>query len=275
MEYRTDLAIEFQKTAQDGQIESKKYGKTEVFFQFLEKDNNNLKKKGKYITIKVGNISLLPDYSDIEKAIISCLEKLLPEKRENVLVAGLGNREITSDNIGPLVASKILATRHIKDQFSKIEGLEKLKSVTVITPSVLGKTGVEASEVIDAVAKKIKPDCIIVIDALCANSIENLFSVIQLCDSGISPGSGVKNARKEISYDTLGIPTVALGVPTVIEADVMARELSKNENLEETQLLVTPKDADLLSLNISQAISSALNLFLQPEIDREIILSLV
>ncbi len=275
MEYRTDLAIEFEKPAENEEIKALKTGKITTFFQTVEEQNEKGKKRGKYATIRVGDISLLPDYSDIEKAIDYCLCELLPKIRENVLIAGLGNRDITSDNIGPEVASKILATRHIKDQFSKIEGLQNIKSVSVISPSVLGKTGVESGEIISAVVEKIKPDCVIVIDSLCANTIDNLFSVIQLTNSGISPGSGVKNARKEISFETLGVPTVAIGVPTVIEANVIANELSKTEIPKQNQLLVTPKDADLLSLNISQAISSALNLFLQPNVDKEIINGLV
>jgi len=275
LENRTDLAIEFEKPAQKSRTQHKNFGRIGVVFSNLEEDNIYGKRKGKYATLKVGNISLLPDYSEIEKALVFCLEKLLPKKREKVLVAGLGNREITSDNIGPNIASKILATRHIKEEFSKLDGFEKMKSVSVISPSVLGKTGVETSEIISAMVEKIKPDCVIVIDALCASKIENLFSVIQLCDSGISPGSGVKNNRKELSYETLKIPTVAIGVPTVIEAKVIAKELTKNEKTQASELLVTPKDADLLSENITQAISTALNVFLQPDIDREIVLNLV
>ena len=275
MHSRTDLAIEFQKMQKKEEFEEQNFGKIKVLFSFLEEDNPYGKRKGKYATLKVGNISLLPDYKDIEKALVFCLSRLLPKTRENVLLVGLGNSDITSDNIGPDTASKILATRHIKDQFQKSEGLKKMKSVSVIAPSVLGKTGIEASEIVASVVEKINPDCVIVIDALCANTTENLFSVIQLSDSGISPGSGVKNTRKELSFYTLGVPTVAIGVPTVVEAQVIAKELTGKSSSKKTDLIVTPKDADLLSSNICEAISTALNVFLQPEIDREIILSLV
>ncbi len=275
MANRTDLAIEFQKNEEKLNYKEQNFGKIKVLFSSLEEDNPYGKRKGKYATLKVGNISLLPDYEDIEKALKFCLSSLLPEKRENVLLVGLGNSDITSDNIGPDTASKVLATRHIKDQFTKIEGLHKMKSVSVIAPSVLGKTGIEASEIVASVISKIKPDCVIVIDALCANKAENLFSVIQLCDSGISPGSGVKNTRKELSFHTLGVPTVAIGVPTVVEAQVIAKELTGKTVSRETDLIVTPKDADLLSSNISDAIATSLNVFLQPDIDREIVLQLV
>ncbi|MBR6533896.1 MAG: GPR endopeptidase [Clostridia bacterium] len=275
MTARTDLAIEFQKNAEKEIIKEQNFGEIKAFFTELNDNNPYGKRKGKYATIKVGNIDLLPDFEDVEKALLFCLCELLPTFRENILVVGLGNREITSDNIGPNTASKILATRHIKGQFQAIEGFEKMKSVSVITPSVLGKTGIEASEIVSSLVKKIKPDAVIVIDALCANDTQNLFSVIQLCNSGISPGSGVKNTRKELSETTLGVPTVAIGVPTVVEAAVIAKELTGKKAEQKTDLLVTPKDADLLSLRMSEAISAALNVFLQPEIEPEIVLSLV
>lgn len=275
MTARTDLAIEFQKNAEKEVIKEQSFGEIKTFFTELEENNPYGKRKGKYATIKVGNIELLPDFEDIEKALVFCLCELLPNNRENILVVGLGNSEITSDNIGPNTASKILATRHIKGQFRTIKGLEKMKSVSVITPSVLGKTGIEASEIVASVVTETKPDAVIVIDALCANNTKNLFSVIQLCNSGISPGSGVKNTRKELSEATLGVPTVAIGVPTVVEAAVIAKELTGKKAEQKTNLIVTPKDADLLSLRMSEAISAALNVFLQPEIEPEIVLSLV
>ncbi len=275
MTHRTDLAIEFQKMQKKEVFKEKNFGKIKVLFSSLEEDNPYGKRKGKYATLKFGNITLLPDYKDIEKAMISSLSELLPKTRENVLLVGLGNSDITSDNIGPNTVQKILATRHIKDQFQRLEGFEKMKSVSVIVPNVLGKTGIEASEIVASIVEKIKPDCVIVIDALCANTTENLFSVIQLCDSGISPGSGVKNTRKELSFHSLGVPTVAIGVPTVVEAKVIAKELTGKQVSKETDLIVTPKDADLLSLNISEAISTALNVFLQPDIARQIVLELV
>lgn len=275
MQYRTDLAIEFEKLSKKGSIKEKSFGKIKALFTELDENNPYKKRKGKYATVKVGSIALLPDFKEIEKALIFCLCELLPQKRENILVVGLGNCEITSDNIGPHTASKILATRHIIGQFKSLSGLEKMKSVSVITPSVLGKTGIEASEIVSSVVKETKPDAVIVIDALCANNTENLFSVIQLCDSGISPGSGVKNTRKELSQTTLGVPTVAIGVPTVVEAAVIAHELTGKQAEQKTDLLVTPKDADLLSMRMSEAISAALNIFLQPEIEPDIVLSLV
>ncbi len=272
---RTDLAIEIQKNEKIEATKREKIGEIELIFSSLEENNSYGKPKGKYITLRVGNIAYLPDFSDLEKALVKSLKLILKKDFERILVVGLGNREITSDNIGPLTAQKILATRHIIGEMAESLNLENLKSVSVIAPGVLGKTGIEASEIVKATVEKIKPDAVIAIDALCSKETQNLFSVIQLCDSGISPGSGVKNARKELSFASLGVPTVAIGVPTVVEAEIIARELSGQEEIAQTDLVVTPKDADLLSHRMSQALSEALNVFLQPNIPREVVLELV
>ncbi len=269
MTNRTDLAIELAKTQKTDLKKVLKIGKTELFFSETEQNKS-------YATIKFGNIDLITDFSDIENAINLCLCELLPRKRDNILVVGLGNREIISDCIGPFTCEKILATRHIVGELSEKIGLPKLKSVSVVAPSVLGKTGIESGEVIACIVNKIKPDAVIVIDALCASNTENLFSVIQLTNSGISPGSGVKNTRKELSCETLGVPTVAIGVPTVVEAGSIVKEFSSEEGKENIKsLLLTPKDTDLLSHRISEVLAKALNIFLQPETDKEVLLSLV
>ena len=160
-------------------------------------------------------------------------------------------------------------------KFAENIGLKGLKSVSVIAPNVLGKTGIEVSELVLGAVETVKPDAVIVLDALCSKSVERIFSCIQLCDNGISPGSGVKNARKELSQATLGVPTVAIGVPTVVEAKTVASELSKTSVEQSFDLLLTPKETDLLCERVSELLASALNVFLQPNIDKEIILSLV
>ncbi len=274
MTHRTDLAIEFEKIENKSQKESFSIGKTEVFFHTLTDNNDYNKPKGKYATISAGKIEYLTDFSDVENAIIECLKKMV-KATDDFLVVGLGNNEIISDSIGPFTSKKILATRHIKGDFAKKIGLEKLKSVAVITPNVLGKTGIEASETVKAVVNKIKPQAAIVIDALCAANTENLFSVIQLSSSGISPGSGVKNARKELSHATLGVPTIAIGVPTVVEAKTLVEKYCKTDLKDSENLLLTPKETDLLSYKMSEILANALNVFLQPDIEKDIILSLV
>ena len=137
------------------------------------------------------------------------------------MAAGLGNSDITPDALGPAAARRIFATRHIPPELSKTAGLENLRQVAVIAPGLLGQTGIEAGELIKAAADRIKPDAVIVIDALAAKSPNRLFKTVQICNTGISPGSGVKNSRKEISEKSGGVPVIALGVPTVIDTDTL------------------------------------------------------
>ncbi len=275
MSVRTDLAIELEKTDLKTEENTIKIGEIEVEFTSLSENNPYSKPSGSYASVHIGNVEYLTDFEDTQNALCYCLERLLPKDRENVLIVGLGNREIISDCIGPFTASGVLATRHITGAFAEKIGLKGLKSVSVIAPSVLGKTGIEAAEIVLSVVNKIRPDAVIVIDALCAKNPENLFSVIQLCDSGISPGSGVKNARKELSFSTLGVPTVAIGVPTVVEAKSLVGDMTEKMQNPLENLLLTPKDTDLLSHRISEILSTALNIFLQPYTDRELLLSLV
>jgi len=215
--------------------------------------------------------------ADFEPLKIALKESLLCllNQRDNILVVGLGNREITADSIGPFTASKLLATRHISGKFAENIGLSGLKSVAVISPDVLGKTGIESYEIVESVAKKIKPSAIIAIDALAAGSVNRLFRTVQLSNTGISPGSGVKNSRKELSEETLSVPVIGIGVPTVVDAGSLAFELTNKEPSDGTDMIVTPKDCDILCHKISEILSSVLNEFLQPEIDSEIINSLV
>ena len=263
MQYRTDLAIEKQSNG----IKTEKSRDFTTYF--LENE------KGKYYTIEFKSIEKIADFREIEKGIISALENLFPKKSEKILVVGLGNAEITSDAIGPKTASKILATRHIAGAFAESIGLKNLKSVSVVSPNVLGKTGIEVSETVKGVVDTVKPDAVLVIDALCSKSVERIFSCVQLCDSGISPGSGVKNSRRELSKKTLGVPTVAVGVPTVVDAQTIAFELTGKVAKNPYELIVTPKDADLLISRMAELLSETLNVFLQPQIERDVILQLV
>lgn len=275
MNFRTDLAIETENIEKQSNFSRQKIGQAEIIYTEIAKENTFSKPRGKYVTVEFPKIDKITDFSDIDKALKKGLEFLLPEKRENILVVGLGNVEITSDSIGPNTAQKILATRHITGEFAKTVGLNGLKAVSVIAPNVLGKTGIEVSEIVLGIVNHIKPDAVIVIDALCSKSISRLFNTVQMCDSGISPGSGVKNSRKEISRKTLGVPTVAIGVPTVVDAGTIAYELTGKEIDTNNSLIVTPKDADLLSHRICEVLATALNVFLQPQIDETVILSLV
>ena len=282
MALRTDLAIEMSGGEnEDIKGVEKEYNEqgdikiTTVKITSVEGERATGKPMGEYITLEFPPIYKICDFSVLEKTVISALERLLKGKRENILIAGLGNTEITPDAVGPLTARGILATRHISGQFAEDIGLKGLKSVSVITPGVLGQTGIETAELIKGAISAVRPDVLIVIDALTAGSAERLFRTIQLCNTGISPGSGVKNSRQEISEKNLDIPVIAVGVPTVTDADTLALELTGKEPEKESNMFVTPKDVDLLVDRISEILAQALNLFLQPEIDRDIISRLV
>lgn len=282
MGIRTDLAIEFTKAEnfeKNGfKSEENKNGEvlstyTEIF---SEKGEKQIKReKGKYITLEFPSVDKIDCYEEIEKETVKALKLLLGENNKNILVVGLGNDEITSDSIGPFTVKKILATRHIAGNFAEKIGLRGLKSVSTIAPNVLGKTGIEVTEILKGIIEQTRPDAVIVIDALAAGSIERLFKTIQFSNSGITPGSGVKNSRKEISEKTLGVPVIAVGVPTVVDALSLAFEITEQIPKNDTDMILTPKDADILCKKISEILAKALNVFLQPNIEPEIIFSLV
>ena len=282
MAARTDLALELseglkektegveQSSETDGEIKITRIKITS------EKGKRAINRPlGDYITLEFPPLFKISDYSFLENAVIRELHRLLSEKKERILVAGLGNTDITPDAVGPLTVRQILATRHITGQFAESIGLKGLKSVSVISPGVLGQTGIETTELIKCAVDAIRPDAVIVIDALAAGSAARLFRTLQLCNTGITPGSGVKNSRREISEKTLGVPVIAIGVPTVMDADSLAAELTGCETEKSADMFVTPKDVDLLCDRISEILSQALNIFLQPEIDRDIIARLV
>jgi len=277
MQKRTDLALEILEEEKEKirVRNNKEITVTEIDIKDKKKAEKYGKPCGKYISLEFPSVEKISDYSEIEEEIKNAIFSLLPKIKNNILVVGLGNREITCDSIGPVTAEKILATRHLTQEFAQSIGLKGIKSVSVTVPNVLGKTGIEATDAVKGTVKTVNPDAVIVIDALACTSINRLFRSVQLCNSGISPGSGVKNSRKEISQNTLGVPVIAIGVPTVVDAMTLSAELSGKEPQFETDLIVTPKDADLLSHRISEIIANALNVALQPEIDPEIVLQLV
>lgn len=282
MKKRTDLAIELsdeKKNQKLGLLKEEKRNKdvlsTRIKISSDEQEKILGKPKGNYITLEFPSVEKIDSYEEIKTELINALKELIGEKKDNILVVGLGNDEITSDSIGPMVAKRILATRHIVGEFAEKIGLKGLKSVSVISPNVLGKTGIEVTEIIEGIVKKTNAQAVIVIDALASASITRLFTTIQLCNTGISPGSGVKNSRKELSEKTLGVPVIAVGVPTVVDALSLAFEITEQIPKNDTDLIVTPKDADILCHRISEILANSINFFLQPEIESEILMSLV
>lgn len=181
------------------------------------------KKKGSYITIYSDGIKQQDTKEQektaevLSKSLRSLLEKNQIKQNDVGLIVGLGNEKVTPDALGPITAEKILVTSHLfaLDEQTVEEGY---RSVAAITPGVMGVTGIETSEIVYGIIKNFSPDFIIAVDALASRSIERLNETIQLSDSGIHPGSGVGNNRKELSKETLGLPVVAIGVPTVVDA---------------------------------------------------------
>lgn len=181
------------------------------------------KPKGTYITMEAENMDCQDEgyHREISVELARIIKRLLPEQKEplSVLVAGLGNREVTPDALGPRVVDNLLITRHVLREFGKYAfGEEEVNAVSGIVPGVMAQTGMESQEIVRGVIAETKPDVMIAIDALAARSTRRLGRTIQITDTGINPGSGVGNHRHGLSKETMGIPVIAIGVPTVVDA---------------------------------------------------------
>ncbi len=213
---RTDLAIEL--TTNHTQIEDNGIKITNIKLDENEAEKIG-KKKGNYITIEFADITDYENKDKVKTVFMKELKKMLESLRikdtDLCLIIGLGNEKSTPDSLGPLVISKTLVTNHLYLYGNLEEGFRR---VCAIAPGVMGETGIETSDLIKEVTNTIKPNFIIVVDALASSSVERVNKTIQISDSGISPGSGIGNKRKEISKDILGIPVIAIGVPTVVDA---------------------------------------------------------
>ena len=224
------------------------------------------KPRGKYLTLE-----LPQDWqADAEGATRAArllareLGELLP-REGTVLVAGLGNTRITPDSIGPLTVDGVIATRHLHGSMPEVFG--HMRSVCAVKAGVLGCTGVESAEIIRGVCSHVRPSAVIAVDALASLSTERLGRTFQLSDTGVVPGSGACNARKALNRDTLGLPVIALGVPTVVDADTIAREMTgeETEHTEGRSFLVTPNDIDLIAGKSAKVLSYAINMALHGE----------
>lgn len=269
MTKRTDMAIEFTShtEAQKGIKKSHRnniFSITEIEISDSKAAEFLKKPTGKYITMETDSFDELPDKMQSKsEAVATELRKLLPKTFGKAIIACLGNRSITPDAYGPVISDYIIATRHLKKECSKLFG--NLNEVCVIAGGTVGQTGIESVELIKAAVNEIKADVVIATDALCCHSVHRLGKSIQLSDSGISPGSGVENKRKEISSKTLGIPVISIGVPTVMDMDT--------ENGEET-MIITPRNIDKIIKNSSRITAYGINLALQPELNFKDILNL-
>lgn len=295
MNFRTDLALERHELTREKDSEGIKVEKisdegitiTRIEITDSEGERKLQKPKGKYITLE---IPFLKDMADVLTPAAEILAReissLLPEKG-NVLVAGLGNDKITPDALGPVCVGKLLATRHISPEIAQSIGFSHLRSVAGIIPGVLGNTGIETAEIIEGVAQKVSPSALIVIDALASRSLARLGTTVQMCDTGISPGAGVGNARSRIDKNTMGVPVIAIGVPTVVDGATMALDILSKAGIdigcsikgsqldEERRVMVTPKEIDNVISRVAAFIALGINKALQPDIPCEDLVAIV
>lgn len=288
MVFRTDLALEMaesvlEKAQEEGHpigVTSKVEKQGEATVTYIEVlDDNGIeligKPVGKYITIEVPPLSDAPSAPDENTELLATeLRKLLPEEG-TILVFGLGNTEITPDALGPLSAGMTLATRHIDEELRRVTGLQHLRPTAVLAPGVLGQTGIESAEIVKGIVDLIRPAAVIVIDALVSKSLARLGCTVQISDTGISPGAGVGNNRPQVNTDSLGVPVIAIGVPTIVDAATLATDLlsPNEEDYDEikayvaprgAEMMVTPREIDLLVHRASRLVSMAINRALHP-----------
>ena len=297
---RTDLALEARESFPEDDVEIKGVVLTEDFDEekniristVVIKDEKGAKAMqkpiGTYITIEAPVINQSDEnyHKPVSDTIAKYLRQLSGDlKKEDVLIVGLGNREVTPDALGPQVVDNLFVTRHlIREYGSEFKDKNKLGSVSAISPGVMAQTGMEAVEIIKGIIDETHPKLIIVIDALASRSVNRVNTTVQLTDTGISPGSGVGNNRKALNEESLGVKVIALGVPTVVDAativsDTLSKYLEKsgfeekeiNQFIQEVReqqidnMFVTPKNIDESVKRISYTVSEALNsCFAQP-----------
>lgn len=230
---------------------------------------------GTYITLEADHLTE-PDedyHREVSEVIAKQLRQLLPDFKEekSILVVGLGNRDVTADALGPEVVDHLNITRHMLRQFGHAAyACEKVHEISSIVPGVMGKTGMETAEIIRGVMDSTNPDVIVVIDALAARSTRRLTRTIQITNTGIQPGSGVGNHRNSLTEESLGVPVIAIGVPTVVDAATIVNDAIghlhqdapelKNTFHDMNNMYVTAKDIDSTIKRLSFTLSEALNI---------------
>lgn len=291
MQMRTDLAIEarelvgdrvagtdYREYRENGMKISRLTVKTQRAGQLLGKD------AGTYITVEMP--SLTDNFTETDERIKTIgreIRRLLPVNGL-LLVAGLGNEEITPDSLGPKTGARVLATRHITGELARAAGLDRLRPVAVMNTGVTGQTGIETGEYILSVVKRIRPNAVIAVDALASRRIERLGKTVQISDAGISPGAGVGNHRTRINKETIGVPVIAIGIPTVVDAQTFAGDLLSDSAVRRSavlpdrnvrQMIVIPREIDLLTERASRLLAFSLNAAMQNAFDLKELVSLM
>lgn len=291
MQVRTDLAVEAREIAGEhiSGVDFKTYSENGLEISRLTVKNQKAKQElgkeiGTYITIELP--SLTDNFTETDERLKTIgleIRRLLPVNGL-LLVVGLGNTEITPDSLGPKTSSRVLATRHITGEIARATGLDKLRPVAVMQTGVTGQTGIETGEYILSIVKRIRPNAVVAIDALASRRLERLGCTLQISDTGISPGAGVGNHRTKITKETIGVPVIAIGVPTVVDVQTFASDLvGDNSKLSESskiepngrQMIITPREIDLLTERAARLIGFALNAAMQNEFELSDLVSLM
>ena len=290
---RTDLALEQRERFVSDQIEIPGVAVEDTYDDMcevrvttvrIETENGAAvmgKPVGNYITLEAPKMAEADEsyHREISGKLMEVLEGCLPEKEDgqSILIIGLGNRNVTPDALGPLVVEHLDITRHLVKEYGKYAlGGEADRLVSAVVPGVMGQTGMETVEIVRGIVEETEPDFVIAIDALAARSVRRLNRTIQIANTGIAPGSGVGNHRNAITKETVGVPVIAIGVPTVVDAATIVgdsieeyvakcRDEGMRENKEHLippylyGMFVTPKDIDETMERTSYTISEALN----------------
>ncbi len=306
MDIRTDLAIELHADAvkesknnnSDGiEVSKEKYPFCELTrIKVIDKSGEEIlcKPKGNYITLEFGRVGV----SETEKFCSVCdilkteLTNLLygingglPKK---ILIVGLGNADITADALGPLTIKSVVVTGHLErissELFESFGGI----AITALSTGVMAQTGMESAEIIKSITDRTEPDAVIVIDALASNSMSRLGCTLQLADTGICPGSGIGNNRDALNRETLGVPVISVGVPTMVEIAAIAADAFEKAGAntlslgrirdilgEDGKVLVTPKDCGIMIADVAKLIGFAIDKALISDIDYQEIARLV
>lgn len=289
MDFRTDLAVEQREMVakHSDNVAVRQYARqnanvTEIEILNDEGAQELGKPKGKYFTMEIPAFSHDSELLDGRlTAMTESIRTLLPDEDGPVLVAGLGNEDVTPDALGPRTAHGIFATRHIDRALASELGFGELRDVCAITFGVLGQTGMETAETIRGIVNTIHPAAVITVDALAARSLQRLGKTVQLTDTGITPGSGVGNSRARLDKETLGVPVIAIGVPTVVDAVTLVRDftsehkMAKEKEGEAKAMMVCPREIDVTIRRAARFLALSLNCALQPSISPDILLTIV
>lgn len=275
---RTDLAVERsdENTNEKCEVIEKEIG--DITLTKTVARNSKGKQVAVYVTFSRKQMWLIEE-NEFERltALIAIeirkMSRSLTGKKINsdfkVMVVGLGNADVTPDCIGPMAIKQLTVTRHLRNEMPELYGKLKICEVSALSPGVLGQTGIETAELIRGAAETSCPDLVVAIDALAARSCDRLASTVQISDSGINPGAGIGNTRKAITLESIGVPVISIGVPTVVDSSTLVYDALKRAEINDIcdelkdvlengrNFFVTLKETDIVSQNISKIIAES------------------